>query len=184
MKTSRSLSALVLATATASAAFAECPAAPDHSAALDALIARTQAAPTEAEGRALSNQMWEYWADAPDEAAQALLDAGMQARESYDFLRAIDQFDRLVDYCPDYAEGYNQRAFVNFIRQDFAAALTDLEAALDRSPRHVAALAGKALTLMGLGRNDEAQEVLREAVALNPWLNERHLLQDPPGREL
>jgi len=92
-----------------------------------------------------------------------------------------DAFDRLIDYCPDYAEGYNQRAFVNFLREDFAAALVDLDLALERRPRHVAAMSGKALTLMGLGRHDEAQEILREAVKLNPWIPEAGLLQ---GEEL
>jgi len=82
-----------------------------------------------------------------------------------------------VDYCPAYAEGYNQRAFVNFLRQNFAPALEDLDRALALSPRHIAALSGKALTLMGLGRDAEAQDVLRSALELNPWLNERHLLK-------
>ena len=64
------------------------------------------------------------------------------------------------------------------------AALADLDLALERSPRHVGALSGKALTLMGLGRADEAQAVLREALALNPWIPERGLLQEAPGEEL
>jgi hypothetical protein len=45
-------------------------------------------------------------------------------------------------------------------------------------------LSGKALTLMGLGRDAEAQTVLRAALALNPWLEERALLVTPPGVEL
>ena len=125
--------------------------------------------------RALSNQMWELWTDAPDEVAQTLLDRGMRARSSYDFLGALDALDRLVSYCPDYAEGYNQRAFVNFLRQDFAAALADLDRTLERSPRHVGALSGKALSLLGLGRHEEARAALTAALALNPWLSERAL---------
>ena len=108
----------------------------------------------------------------------------MNARSSYDFLAALDAFNRLVDYCPHYAEGYNQRAFVNFLREDFAAALDDLDRALARRPTHVAALSGKAMTLMGLGRHDEAQLVLREALALNPWIPERSFLREPVGDEL
>ena len=56
--------------------------------------------------------------------------------------------------------------------------------ALERSPRHVAAMSGKALSLMGLGRQEEAQEVLREAIRLNPWIPERGLLVTPPDKEL
>lgn len=178
--------ALPLATSLALAAPAAgaCPPAPDHSRALDALIAATQAAPNESAARPHAEAMWRYWADAPDEAAQALLDRGMAARRVGDMLGAVDAFDRLVAYCPDYAEGYNQRAFVRFLEQDHAAALPDLEAALARNPRHVAALSGKALTLMGLGRPAEAQSALRAALALNPWLSERHLLDPGRGTDL
>ncbi len=161
-----------------------CPPAPDHAAELSQLLAEVREAPNEMAAREVSNRMWALWADAPDEPAQALLDKGMQARSGYDFLRAIEAFDRLIAYCPDYAEGYNQRAFVNFLRQDHAAALPDLDRAIALLPDHVAALSGKALTLMGLGRDAEGQEVLRRAVELNPWLAERHLLKPPPGQEL
>ncbi|NNL17894.1 MAG: hypothetical protein HKP37_04040, partial [Boseongicola sp.] len=156
-------------------AFADCPANPDIADAADALLEQAQAAPNEGAARGISGQLWELWATAPDEQAQVLLDRGMSARASYNFVEALDAFDRLTEYCPDYAEGYNQRAFVNFLRQDFALALVDLDRALERSPRHVAAISGKALTLMGLGRDEEAQDVLREAVDLNPWISERSL---------
>ena len=165
-------------------AFADCPAAPDISETANDLLERAQAAPNEMAAQGISGQLWELWATAPDEQAQALLDRGMAARASYNFIEALDAFDRLTEYCPDYAEGYNQRAFVNFLRQDFENALVDLDRALERSPRHVAAISGKALTLMGLGRNDEAQVVLREAVELNPWISERSLLVEQPGQEL
>lgn len=168
----------------AAPAFADCPPAPDITEAADALLAQAQAAPNEGAARGISGQLWELWATAPDAQAQALLDRGMAARSSYNFIEALDAFDRLTAYCPEYAEGYNQRAFVNFLRQDFATALIDLDEAIARSPRHVAAISGKALTLMGMGRTDEAQVVLREAVGLNPWISERALLVEPPGKEL
>lgn len=161
-----------------------CPPVQDHSARQGALIAELQTAPGEAQARVLTEELWELWTDAPDAQAQALLDEGMRKRSGYDFLGSRDALDQLVEYCPDYAEGYNQRAFTSFLRQDFAAALYDLEQALAINPRHIAALSGKGLTLMGLGRMDEAQEALRDAVDLNPWLQERALLTEQPGTRL
>ena len=114
-----------------------CPAPPDHTAALDALFDRVQAAESARAAQLVSNEMWELWADAPDSHAQELLDEGMTRRAAHDLAGAIKAFDALVDYCPDYAEGYNQRAFANFIRRDYAAALPDLERALALSPRHL-----------------------------------------------
>ncbi len=153
-----------------------CPDAPDHSGALNRLIAATQSAPDEGAARGYANEMWQYWADAPDAYAQELLDEGMERRAASDFNGALKAFDALVNYCPAYAEGYNQRAFVNFIRQDYAAALPDLDHAIALSPRHIAAIAGRALTLVGLDRKAEAALDLRAALALNPWLSERSLL--------
>src|SRR6056297_1518153 len=157
-----------------------CPAPPDHGAALDTLFDLVQEADTERAARLINYEMWELWADAPDAHAQDLLDEGMTRRASHDLEGAEAAFDALVAYCPDYAEGYNQRAFVNFIRQDYAAALPDLERALELSPRHIAAMTGQALTLVALQRPGEAALILRRALDLNPWLTERHLL---PGLE-
>ncbi|MFY0679346.1 MAG: tetratricopeptide repeat protein [Thalassovita sp.] len=175
---------IVLSLYASSVSAEDCPAAPDHDAELTALLTEVRDAHNELAGRLVTNKMWALWAQAPNEVAQEVLDRGMRKRRSYDFLGAIQDFDRLIAYCPHYAEGYNQRGFVLFIQQDYAAALADLEQALALSPNHVAALAGKALTLMGLGRMDEGQEVLRMALELNPWLPERRLAQTPPGLEL
>lgn len=180
----------VLSAGVAIPALAEnCPPAPDHDARLGELIDQIQQAETEMAARDISNQMWELWADAPDEAAQAVLDRGMSRRSAWDLLGALQDFDRLIAYCPNYAEGYNQRAFVNFLRQDFEAALTDLDRTLALSPNHIAAISGRALTLMGLHRIDEAREELARALALNPWLPERHLAAEggplaPLGQDL
>lgn len=161
---------------TAGAAFGEtCPEAPDHMANIDELIAEVQDATNQADARHIGGEMWKLWTDAPDAAAQLLLDKGMQRRESHDLAGAYNEFDQLVSYCPDYAEGYNQRAFVNYLRQNFEDALVDLDRAIALSPTHVAALSGKALTLMGLDRMDEARVTLAKALKLNPWLSERSL---------
>ena len=157
-------------------AAAACPPAPDHAAALDELVAQANAAETEHAGREIGNRMWELWADAPDEQAQAILDRGMAMRESYNYEGARQEFERLVTYCPDYAEGYNQRAFIAFLTGRFDAAVPDLERALDLSPGHVAARAGLALTYMQLGDLAAARRELEAALKLNPWLSERHLL--------
>lgn len=158
----------------------DCPAAPNHSGPLGALISEVQKAETETQAREIGNRMWEYWADAPNAQAQAILDRGMSKRSVFDFLGALAAFDQLIDYCPDYAEGYNQRAFVHYLRRDFAAALADLDRALALSPRHIAALSGRALSLYGLSRLEEARQALSEALKLNPWLPER-FLADPGG---
>lgn len=153
-----------------------CAPVPDTASAQRDVLAQIRRVATEIEARRLTNQLWEIWATAPDARAQKLLDQGMERRAVSDLEAAASAFDALVAYCPDYAEGYNQRAFVAFIRGDYAASLVDLERAVDRAPLHVAARAGMALSLMGLGRMLAARGVMREALDLHPWLPERHML--------
>ncbi|WP_417525977.1 tetratricopeptide repeat protein [Marinovum sp.] len=172
------LTALVLLPLTARAE--TCPAPPNHGDSLDALYQEVQAAPSEAAAQRVVNRMWELWADAPDARAQEILDRGLRRRASFDYLGAVQDFDRLIAYCPDYAEGYNQRGFISFIRRDYPAALVDLDRVIALSPRHMGALTGRALTLMALGRTEAARADLLRALALNPWLPERRFLDQLP----
>ncbi|WP_299282861.1 hypothetical protein [uncultured Tateyamaria sp.] len=168
---------ILLLLAFAAPAWAEtCPDLPDYSDELTTLIEAARSAPDEQAGRPISDQMWQIWLRAPDAAAQEVLDRGMRQRNNFDLIGAVATFDQLVAYCPDYAEGYNQRAFSNFLGGNYEAALDDLDAALALSPRHVAAQSGRALTLMNLGRRAEARLQLLAAVENNPWLSERALL--------
>jgi len=180
---------IVLCALLAGPGWAACPAAPDISADMDALIERARAADNDSAGAAVSREMWELWLTAPDQAAQETLEKGMRARESYDFLSAINAYETLIAYCPEYAEGYNQRAFIYFFQGSFEAALVDLDKALDLSPRHVGAQSGRALTLMNLGRISEARIQLISALEINPWLSERFLLAEggplaPTGKDI
>lgn len=178
--------ALVLSPAMA---FAECPAPPDVRSEMLNLIAKSQAAETYNDGRRVSAEMWEVWLRAPDEAAQEVLDAGLRRRDAYDFAGALTEFDRLAEYCPEYAEGFNQRAYIHFLKENYEEALVDLDTALDLQPLHIAAQSGRALTLMNLGRIEEARAQLLEAVDNNPWLSEAALLAEgaplgPKGRDI
>ena len=161
-----------------------CPAAPDHTARLAQIIDDLGASRTYQASRPLTQELWELWLDAPDPIAQEILNEGMAKRESFDFLGARDALDALVEYCPQYAEGYNQRAFASFLRRDYAAALADLDKTLEIMPNHIAAMSGRGLTLLGMGRTEEGQEALRNALRLNPWLAERSLIDDPIGTDI
>lgn len=166
-------------------AFAEtCPAATDHSVRLAEIVTELQASRGAGEARVLTDELWSLWTDAPNQRAQVLLDLGMSQRSNFDLIASRDTLDRLVEYCPDYAEAYNQRAFSSYLQQNFAAALVDLDRAIEIVPNHIAAISGRGLTLMGLGRHEEAQQALRHALSLNPWLAERSLVTEPIGTDI
>ena len=182
----RSSLTLALLTALALPAVAEtgCPPTPDTKAERDKLMAELKNTLDEKSGRLVEDAIWRLWIKAPDAKAQDLLDRGMQQREVYDFEGAQKFFDELIAYCPHYPEGYNQRAFIHFLRENYDASLADIDVVLEALPDHFSALSGKALVLMRQGRMELAQTYLREAVRLFPWVKERHLLIKQPGEDL
>ena len=175
---------LVLLAAPAAPVAADCPPAPDIRPAIDALLAELRAAPSEAAARAVSGRMWAEWTRAPDARAQELLSEGMTRGRAGDARGARAALEALVAYCPGYAEGWNQLAILDFVARDFAGALAHVDRVLALDPRHVGALSGKGMTLLALGREAEAHDALRAALALNPWLAERRLLPDAPAPQI
>jgi tetratricopeptide (TPR) repeat protein len=163
---------------------APCP-APDPALAAERapLFEELREAPTEMRGREVADRIWRSWHVAPDAEAQALLDTGRRRLREADYAEAERVLSELVAYCPDYAEGWNQRAFARFLSGDLDGALADLDRTLELEPMHFGALTGRALTLLGQGRAELGQQALRAAVAVNPWITERHLLAEPPGQK-
>ncbi|MGR3434690.1 MAG: tetratricopeptide repeat protein [Shimia sp.] len=170
---------LVLALWVPAAAWAEtCPPGPNIIDAETAIYDRIREAPDAATAAPLGRALWALWTRAPDDRAQTMLRVGMSQLRAGAFDQARTTLTALIAYCPDFAEGYNQRAFAAFLQQDYDPALADLDRALARSPRHMGALTGKVMTLMGMGRTALAQDVVREAIVLNPWIRERALLPE------
>jgi len=165
-------------------AWAGCPPSEDQSDIRADLHTRLLEAPTPAVAQSIASELWQIWLKAPDDHAQALLDRGMERRAAWDLEVSEEVLDELIAYCPDYAEGYNQRAFTRFMRERYDEALADIDSTLRRNPYHFGALSGKALTLIRQGRADSAQDALRAAVAVHPYLNERHMLVEPREKDI
>lgn len=149
------------------------------------LFERLRNARSEKEGRRAEDEIWRMWmAQAPTPGIGEAVAEAMRRREQYDWNRAREILDRVVTDAPDYAEGWNQRAFIRFLQQDLDGALEDVERTLALEPQHFAALSGQALILMQQGRIEPGQKVLRRAVEIHPWLKERSMLFPTPGQIL
>lgn len=146
------------------------------------LFQQLRNAGTERQGRAIENEIWRMWmAQAPLPDIEQAVSEAMRKRERYDWDGALVILDTVVGDAPNYAEGWNQRAFIRFLKQDFDGSLEDIERALVLEPKHFAALAGKATILMQQGRVELGQTALRQAAEIHPWLKERSMLLPVPG---
>ncbi|HSF93873.1 MAG TPA: tetratricopeptide repeat protein [Thermohalobaculum sp.] len=150
------------------------------------LFKALETAPTEETATAIANQIWRFWfRQGPNQEANRIMAKAMERRDARDFAGAIEQLDTLVEIAPDWAEAWNQRATVLFFQEKDDNSLDDVEKVLELEPKHFGALAGKAVILMRQGRMQLAQQALRRAVDIHPWLKERGmLLPEPPGQKL
>jgi len=141
------------------------------------LFERLANAETEQKSRVAEDAVWRFWFNqSPTPEIRALLDAGMERRLAYDYEAAEKHLDKVVESAPDYAEGYNQRAFVRFLRENYGDAQTDLEIVLELEPAHFGAMSGLYLILSRQDRQKVALKMLQQAVEIHPWLNERAAL--------
>lgn len=137
---------------------------------------------TESAARAVENKIWQKWVIGPNTEATDLLAKAMERRRAYDFAGSLEILNKVVEKTPNWAEGWNQRAFVHFLREEFDKSLEDADRAIELEPNHFGALAGKAQILMSQGRTELGQKALRRAIKLHPFLKERALLIEIPGQ--
>jgi len=72
---------------------------------------------------------------------------------------------------PQFAEGWNKRATIRYLRQNFAASIGDCQETLTRNPNHFAASAGQGLCHMALDEYREAVICFRRALEIHPHLH-------------
>ena len=127
-----------------------------------------------------SRRLWLFWGSFADKESQRLLAVSHEAQLRFDYGNAIVAMEDLVRHQPDFAEGWNQLAYVLYLAGSYDQSLEAIGKTLALEPLHYAALAGKGIILIRQGREAEAQAPLKRALAINPWLKERNLVSRNP----
>jgi len=141
------------------------------------LLQKLATANNESDGRIAESAVWEFWFDqAPTAEVRTSLDAGRERIQAYDYEAAENHLDDVVEKAPNYAEGYNQRAWARFLREKYSESLTDLEKVIELEPHHFGALSGMYHILRLQNRTEAAFSALKRAVAIHPWIQERGAL--------
>jgi tetratricopeptide (TPR) repeat protein len=84
---------------------------------------------------------------------------------------ALQLLDAVVELAPDYAEGWNRRAYVFFLQNNYESAVGDLRRALALEPNHFKALEGLARILRDTGQKKAALKAYKEILKINPYMD-------------
>jgi len=117
------------------------------------------------------NVMWAIWLRSDNEAIDALMAEGSRLIESEQYPEAVEVFSQIIAKAPKFAEGYNKRATVYYLMQEFERSIADIHATLELNPFHFGALSGMGLCYLGLEDPRKALEWFERAVAINPNLD-------------
>ena len=132
---------------------------------LKALLGEDAAAAARAEAA-----LWEMWHRSGNREIDSLLREGIALMERRDLAGAEAIFARMIAQAPEFAEGWNKRATVRYIAENYNGSIADCEETLTRIPHHFGALSGAGLCYMALGRHRDAAAMFRRALAVHPRL--------------
>jgi len=81
---------------------------------------------------------------------------------------ALDFLDQVTLLAPDYAEGWNRRATVHYLMNDYAKSMADIDRALRLEPRHFGALSGMAAIFEMYDRKQAALAIYERVLDVYP----------------
>ena len=143
----------------------------DRTRGLDFLFGALKAAPDEASAKHVEARIWAIWLQTPSDTVSLLMTRAKVAMDAQNSDVALKLLDAVVKLHPDYVEGWNRRATLYYLRNDYAHSLADIEQVLAREPRHFGALAGLGMIMEDLGDDKRALEAFRKALAINPHID-------------
>ena len=88
--------------------------------------------------------IWDIWSIADNQETQIIFDEANQFMDVGELDNAIQLFTKVVKQSPEFAEGWNKRATVYFLKGELNKSISDIEKTLNLEPRHFGALDGLA----------------------------------------
>ena len=137
---------------------------------MDGLFEKLKNAPDAASAAFTSHAIEQRWSHSGSDTADLLMQRANTALAAGDRPLAIELIDRVIYLEPNWAEGWNRRATLFFLDEDFSRSASDIEEVLRLEPRHFGALMGLAGILERIGDERNALEAYQRVLEIYPTL--------------
>ena len=127
---------------------------------------KNEAAPDKAKG--IANQIRREWQDSGSATINLLIQWADKAISEENNAAALDFLDEAIRLKPDYIEGWNRRATLNFKNGNYRKSMSDINQVLRIEPRHFGALAGMAAIMSQTGRDEMALKAWEKFLDVYP----------------
>ena len=135
---------------------------------LDELFDKLKHESNAREAERLARQVWDQWCVYGSATIDLMMGWARDAMDEKRYDVALDFLDQVVTMAPGYAEGWNRRATVHFMREDYAKSMADIERVLEIEPRHFGALAGMGAILKTIGKDALALRAFENVLDVYP----------------
>lgn len=135
---------------------------------LDKLFSDLKRERNERAAERLSQRIWEEWRKSGSASVDLMMGWAQDAVTAKKYDVALDFLDQVVTLSPAYAEGWNRRATVHFLMNNFSKSMADIERTLQLEPRHFGALSGMAQILKNAGRKQSALDAWLRVLDIYP----------------
>src|SRR5262245_11178762 len=143
----------------------------DRTRGLDFLFGALKAAPDQASAKHVEGRIWALWTQTSSDTTMLLMSRAKAALDKKQPDVALKLLDKVVRLKPEYVEGWNRRATIYYLQNDYSKSLSDIREVLAREPRHFGALAGLGMIMQEVGDDKRALDAFRKALEINPYLD-------------
>jgi len=151
---------------------------------LAGLYDRLAAAKTAGDAAPITAAIEQLWTTSGSDTVDLLMSRATQFANESDVDLSLAVLDAVVDLAPTEAEAWYLRAKVNVLAGNPERALADLRRTLNLDAKHYLAITDLGLVLEQLGAKKEALQAYRQALAVNPYLDDAKAGVDALEREV
>lgn len=118
----------------------------------------------------ISRKIWAEWFKSGSASIDLMMDWSQEAVKAKKYHVALDFLDQIVTLQPEFAEGWNRRATLHFMMNNYSKSIVDIKRTLALEPRHFGALSGWGMILKNTGRKEQALKVFTQALEIYPMM--------------
>lgn len=137
---------------------------------LNTLFSELKRERNEKSAERIASRIWETWAHSGSASVDLMMMWSKKAMDARKFDVALDFLDQVVTISPSFAEGWNRRATVHFMMQNYALSMADINRTLVLEPRHFGALSGLGQILKNTGKKQLALQAWQEVLDIYPMM--------------
>lgn len=126
-----------------------------------------------------TRELWQIWFMQKGAAGYELLERSQVLVDAGHFDEAEALLTEVVENLPDFAEAWNRRAVLHYLKRDYRRSLADCDRVIELNPAHFGALHGKGLCHAALGNYVAAIQAFRQALEIQPFalVNQKLILE-------